>query len=78
MATQVKVISTEDRVYATYVETICFDEEYEQATIEDVLNRARAVAFSYAVSFGTVQLMQIHRPEFKTKQDIFDYLKSQH
>lgn len=67
MATQVKVISTEDTIYATYVETICFEEKYEYATIEDVARRARAVAFSYAVSFGTVQLMQVHKPEFKTK-----------
>ena len=76
MSTKVNVIITENYVYATYVETICFKARYfNEYEMFDELDKARSVAFSYALGFGSVILNQINNTDFKTDDDIFEYLK---
>jgi hypothetical protein len=76
MATKINVIITENYVYATYVETICFKEKYSNADERwDQIDKARSTAFSYALAFGSVILGQIENYDLKTDDDIFEYLK---
>jgi hypothetical protein len=76
MATKVNIIITENYVYATYVETICFKSKFEdEEEMHNVLNNAKATAFSYALGFSSVLLNQVNKPQFKTDDDIFEYLK---
>jgi hypothetical protein len=75
MATKVLVIITDDKVYSTYVETICFVEEYsDEAEQEEAIVRAKSSAFSYACSFGFVYVDTIVIDGNLTDDDIFDYL----
>ena len=75
METKVLVIITDDKVYSTYVETICFVEEYsDEAEQEEAIVRAKCTAFSYACSFGFVYVDTIVIDGKLTNDDIFDYL----
>ena len=75
MATKVLVIITDDKVYSTYVETICFVEEYsDEAEQEEAIIRAKSVAFDYACGFGVVYVDTIVLEGKLTNYDIFDYL----
>lgn len=76
MSTKVNVIITENYVYATYVETICFKSKFEdEEQMWNALNDAKATAFGYALGFSSVILNQVNNPAFKTDDDIFEYLK---
>jgi len=79
MPTRVNVIITENTVYATYVETICFkgsftneEEKWEQ------INKAKISAFSYAITFGNVMVDMVTIFDLMSDDDIFDYLKKIH
>ena len=76
MSTKINVIITDNYVYATYVETICFKRKFEdEEQMWNALTDAKATAFSYALGFSSVSLNQVNKPEFKTDDDIFEYLK---
>ena len=76
MATEINVITTKDKVYATYWKTICYEASYEnEEQMWDKINEAKATAFSYACDFGSVMLYSINRPDFKTSADVFEYLE---
>lgn len=76
MATKINVIITENTVYATYVETICFKSFFDnEEEMWKEINDARSTAFGYALSFGSVILNEIKNKDFKTDDDIFEYLK---
>jgi hypothetical protein len=76
MSTKVNVIITKNYIYATYVETICFKTKFEdEEQMWNALNDAKATAFSYALGFSSVILNQEYKPEIKTDDDIFEYLK---
>lgn len=75
MATKVLVIITDDKVYSTYVKTICFREGYsDEAEKEGAVIRAKASAFDYACGFGSVYVDTIILDGNLTDDDIFDYL----
>jgi hypothetical protein len=76
MATKINIIRTKDKVYATYVKTICYKESYDnEDEMWDILNNAKATAFNYGLGFGGVILSNIYKPEFETDDDIFEYLE---
>ncbi len=76
MNTKINVIITDNHVYATYVETICFKGKYlNEVEMWNELEKARSVAFGYALSFYNVNVNQINNKDFKTDEDIFKYLK---
>ena len=77
METRVLVITTDDKVYATYVETICFKEHFtNQGEREEAIQRAKATAFGYALGFCYVYVNQIDLQGSLTDQDIFRYLET--
>jgi hypothetical protein len=77
MATKVLVIITDDKVYSTYVETICFVQKYSnEAEKDEAVLQARATAFSYACTFGYVYVNTITFYRSLTDQDIFKYLET--
>jgi hypothetical protein len=74
--TNILVIITDNKVYATYVKTICFTEQFtDEQEKEEVMQRAKATAFNYALGFGNVYVNQITLQGSLTDQDIFDYLE---
>lgn len=76
MSTKINVIITENYVYATYVETICFKGKFEdEEEMWKEIHDARSAGFAYGLGFGSVMLNQVNKPEFKTDADIFEYLK---
>jgi hypothetical protein len=79
MATKVNVIITENTVYATYVETICFKGSFTNEKEKwEQIDKAKISAFSYAISFGNVLLDMITISDLMSDNDIFDYLKKIH
>ena len=77
MATKVLVIITDDKVYSTYVETICFVQKYSnEAEKDEAVLQAKATAFSYACGFGFVYVNKITLSGNLTDQDIFKYLET--
>jgi hypothetical protein len=77
MANNVLVITTDDKVYATYVETICFEEHFkDQGERREAIQKAKSIAFDYALGFGYVYVNQIDLQGSLTDQDIFNYLKN--
>lgn len=77
MATKVLVIITDDKVYSTYVETICFVQNYSnEAEKDEAVLQVKARAFSYACTFGFVYVDIITLSGNLTDQDIFNYLSN--
>ena len=77
MPNNVLVIITDDKVYATYVKTICFKEHYtNEEQKNDVIKQAQSTAFCYALGFGKVYVNQIVLQGSLTDQDIFNYLET--
>lgn len=76
MATRINVIVAKNRVYATYVKTICFVGEFNGDDEHDdmLITKAQSVAFSYGKSFGNVYLNKIEMNVEMDDQDIFNYL----
>tara|TARA_R110000868_G_scaffold9795_1_gene48212 strand:- start:11298 stop:11531 length:234 start_codon:yes stop_codon:yes gene_type:complete len=73
--TRVLVITTDNEVYATYVETICFKEQFtNEQERDEAIQRAKSTAFSYALGFGHVYVNQIYLQGISTDQEIFNYL----
>jgi hypothetical protein len=76
MSTKINVIITENYVYATYVETICYRTEYKNEDEMWVgIQNARSVAFGYSCDFGNVTARMITNHNLRTDNDIFEYLK---
>ena len=76
MGTNVMVIITDNKVYSTYVETICFTAEYSNdLEKEQAIDTAKLTAFNYALSFGSVFVSLVHLAGNLTDNDIFKYLK---
>jgi hypothetical protein len=79
MPTQVKVIIGKNKVYATYVKTICSEQPYlNEAEMELRIHTAQATAFSYAVTFGSVTLDIVHDNNITNSSDVFAYLDKCH
>ena len=77
MANNVLVITTDDKVYATYVETICFEDCFrDEQERREAIQKAKSIAFDYALGFGHVYVNQIDLQGSLTDQDIFNYLKN--
>ena len=77
MATKINIIITENTIYATYVKTICFKSYFnDEYQFNDEIIKAQHTAFSYALNFGSVILNKIYKPNFKTDEDIFNYLET--
>lgn len=77
MATKVLVIITDDNVYSTYSETICFKQQYSnEAEKDEAVLHAKATAFGYACGFGFVYVDTITLSGSLTDQDIFNYLSN--
>lgn len=73
MATRINVMVTPNQVYASYVETICFIENYNNELEREIaIAKAKKVAFDYGLTFGSVQLNYY---EFRTLQDNNDIFK---
>jgi hypothetical protein len=53
MPTKINVIITPTKVYTTYVQTICFEESFDENSRDEVVTRAKATAFNYAFGFGS-------------------------
>lgn len=81
MATKLFLIVTKTKVYASYVQTICFERPYtNEDSLEAVKKEARAALCSYAFSFGSV-LMQSVDLSYKyngTSEEVFEFLEQQH
>jgi hypothetical protein len=59
------------------VETICFVQKYSnEAEKDEAVLQARATAFSYACTFGSVCANTITLQGSLTDQDIFKYLET--
>lgn len=75
MATKINVIISENSVYATYLQTICFKAKFEnEFEMYNQIKDARATAFAYSLGFSSVLVNEINNPEFKNDDDIFNYL----
>jgi len=71
------VITTDDKVYATYVKTICFKEHFtNEGERSEAIIQAQSVAFSYALGFGRVFVNRIDLRGSLTDQDIFEFLET--
>jgi hypothetical protein len=80
MPTQVKVIIGKNKVYATYIKTICFEATYtgldtDSQEFQDIVRNAQSIAFAYAVNFGTVTLNFVSDDSICNSDDLFDYLE---
>lgn len=76
MATRVNVIITENTVYATYGETICYKGSFtKQEEKLEQISYAKISAFSYAVTFGMVMVDMFTDFDLKSDDDIFNYLR---
>jgi hypothetical protein len=80
MTTQIKIITTGNRIYGSYVQTICFSKAYTtEDEKEEVYEQAKACMFGYALSFGTVSLEHLEFPKAEmSDMDIFDLLAKKH
>jgi hypothetical protein len=73
----VLVIITDDAVYATYVETICFKKHFtNEGERDEAITTAQSLAFSYAVGFGWVYVNQVNLKGSLTDKDIFEFLRN--
>ena len=71
------VITTDDKVYATYVKTICFKKHFsDEGERDKAIIQAQSSAFSYALGFGKVFVNQINLTGSLTDQDIFKFLET--
>ena len=75
MSTKINVIITPTKVYATYVQTICFEESFDENSRDEVVTRARATAFSYAEGFGSCLMSEVTFENDLTSDEGFFYLK---
>jgi ribonucleotide reductase beta subunit family protein with ferritin-like domain len=77
MANNILVIITDNKVYATYVKTICFKEHYtNEEQKEKAIKQAQSSAFCYALGFVNVYVKQIFLQGSLTDEDIFNYLET--
>lgn len=73
--TRINVIITPVKVYATYVRTICFEQEFtDEFERADAIKTACAVAFQYGESFGSCMLNSVTTDTDWTADDVFNYL----
>lgn len=79
MATKLNIIVSNDCVWATYVQTICFKQTYKNEDEKhEAIKEAQSSAFSYALGFSSVLLDKFEFDKQLTDSDIFDLLKKQH
>ena len=79
MATKINIIISNDCVWATYVQTICFKQTYKTEDEKwEVVKEAQSYAFSYGLGFGNVYLDRLEFDKQLADSDIFDLLKKQH
>lgn len=75
--TSLKVIIGKIRFFGTYVETICFSENF---TNEDektnVIKNAKLCVYDYAESFGCVYLNTIHNEKLNSDEEVFKFLEN--
>lgn len=76
MATEINVIVAKNKVYTTYVKTICFVGEFNGDAEHDgfLITRAQSLAFSYGQTFGSVYLRKIEMNVEMNDEDVFNYL----
>jgi hypothetical protein len=75
MPTRINVVITPSKVYVTYVQTICFEEGFDENSRDEVITRAKATAFNYAFGFGTCLLDEVTFENELTSDEVFFYLK---
>ena len=75
MATKINVIITPTKVYVTYVQTICFEESFDETSKVEVVTRAKATAFNYASGFGSCLMDEVIFENDLTSDEVFFYLK---
>jgi hypothetical protein len=75
MPTKINVIITPTKVYATYVQTICFEESFDEDSRDESVMRAKAVAFNYASGFGSCLMDEVIFENDLTSDEVFFYLK---
>jgi hypothetical protein len=79
MATKINIIVSNDCVWATYVQTICFKQTYKSLNEKwDAIKEAQYCAFNYGLSLGNLFLQRLEFDKRLTDSDIFDLLKKQH
>jgi hypothetical protein len=79
MATKLNIIVSNDCVWATYVETICYKQNYKgEDSRWEAIKEAQSSAFSYGLGFGNVYLDKMEFDKQLTDSDIFELLKKQH
>jgi len=79
MTTKINVIYTPQMVYATYHQTICFQESltWDNAQCDSAKMRAKASAFSYGQYYGSCMLQIVEVEENWNEQDVFNFLAKQ-
>ena len=79
MATKINIIVSNDCVWATYIQTICFKQTYKNEDEKwEAIKEAQSCAFNYGLSLGSVLLERMEFDKQLTDSDIFDLLKKQH
>jgi hypothetical protein len=79
MATKIFIIVTPSSVYATYYKTICYKAEYhDEESKWSAIKEAKATAFGYGLSFGTVSLDMFETDKRWTSEKVFDLLEKEH
>lgn len=78
--TKMNIIVSKNKVYTTYIETICYEQEYSNEDLKQIaINGAKIALVNYAIYFGSVLVQVINISEQVTKdEDIFDILEKQH
>jgi len=72
---RINVIITPTKVYATYVQTICFEETFDEDSRDEVITRAKATAFNYALGLGSCLMSEVTFENDLTSDEVFFYLK---
>ena len=80
MATKINVIKADNKVFATYVKTICFEAKLTgDVSIDDItVSMAKVAAFDYACNFGScdIEIFNFAGANYES-QDVFNFLDKQ-
>lgn len=76
MPTNLFIIVTPTDVYATYYRTICHKANYTDAySKSSAINEAMAIAFSYGLTFGNVNLGRHETHKMWGDKEVFEFLE---